>query len=91
MVHICNPSTQEVEKENQEFKASLDYIARLYLRKTLKKKKKEAGGEPHLPSKLEAKFKPHYHQKNQININKLKKNKRTVIPLEKMGTSMKSL
>jgi hypothetical protein len=43
MVHICNPSTQEVEKENQEFKASLDYIARLYLRKTLKKKKRGWG------------------------------------------------
>jgi hypothetical protein len=40
MVHICNPSTQEVEKENQEFKASLDYIARLYL-----KKEREGGGE----------------------------------------------
>jgi hypothetical protein len=28
LVHACNPSTQEAEAENYEFKASLSYIVK---------------------------------------------------------------
>jgi hypothetical protein len=39
VVHTCDPSIGRLRKEDQEFKASLGYIARPYL----KKKKKKSG------------------------------------------------
>jgi hypothetical protein len=31
VAHTCNPKTQRQKQKDQEFKASLGYIARLYL------------------------------------------------------------
>jgi hypothetical protein len=38
VVHTCDPSIGRLRKEDQEFKASLGYIARPYLKKKKKKK-----------------------------------------------------
>jgi hypothetical protein len=38
VAYTCNPSTQEAEQEDGEFKASLGYIAIPYLNRQTKKK-----------------------------------------------------
>jgi hypothetical protein len=41
----CNSSTQEAKAGGSEFKASLDYIERFYLKKKTYKKKKGGGNK----------------------------------------------